>query len=135
MASQLKVDTITGVTTAGSIAVTGEGNSTTTNLQQGLAKMWFHIVTSDASIPDSLNVSSASDNGTGSFSQSNTNNMNNDDYAFAAMTGRKDNGSAETVAVSSRKTLTSGTRTHSFTDGGSANDSFALFGQVHGDLA
>ena len=135
MASILKVDTITGVATAGSIAITGEGNSTTTNLQQGLCKMWFHIVTSDASIPDSLNVSSASDNGTGSFSQSNTNNMNNDDYAFAAMTGRKDNGSAETVAVSSRKTLTSGTRTHSFTDGGNANDSFALFGQVHGDLA
>lgn len=114
--------------------VTGEG-SATTSLQQGLAKMWFHIVTSDASLPDSFNVSSASDNGTGSFSQNNTNNMNNDDYAFAAMTGRKDNGSAETVAVSSRKTLTSGTRTHSFTDGGSANDSFALFGQVHGDLA
>ena len=38
MASQLKVDTLTGVTTAGSIVVTGEGNSTTTNLQQGLAK-------------------------------------------------------------------------------------------------
>ena len=38
MASILKVDTITGVTTAGSIAITGEGNSTTTNLQQGLAK-------------------------------------------------------------------------------------------------
>ncbi len=40
MASQLKVDTITGVTTAGSISVTGEGNSTTTNLQQGLVKQW-----------------------------------------------------------------------------------------------
>ena len=39
MASQLKVDTLTGVTTAGSIVVTGEGNSTTTNLQQGLAKV------------------------------------------------------------------------------------------------
>ena len=135
MASILKVDTITGVATAGSIAITGEGNSTTTNLQQGLSKMWFHIVTSDVSIPDSFNVSSASDNGTGSFTQNNTNNMNNDDYAFAAMTGRKDNGSAETVAVSSRKTLTDSTRTHSFTDGGSANDSFALFGHVHGDLA
>ena len=43
MASQLKVDTITGVTTAGSISVTGEGNSTTTNLQQGLAKAFAHI--------------------------------------------------------------------------------------------
>ena len=40
MASILKVDTLTGVTTAGSISVTGEGNSTTTNLQQGLAKAW-----------------------------------------------------------------------------------------------
>jgi hypothetical protein len=40
MASELKVDKFTGVTTAGSILVTGEGNSTTTNLQQGLAKVW-----------------------------------------------------------------------------------------------
>ena len=40
MGSQLKVDTITGVTTAGSIAITGEGNSTTTNLQQGLVKQF-----------------------------------------------------------------------------------------------
>ena len=38
MASELKVDKFTGVTTAGSILVTGEGNSTTTNLQQGLVK-------------------------------------------------------------------------------------------------
>ena len=41
MASELKVDKFTGVTTAGSIVVTGEGNSTTTNLQQGLAKSWL----------------------------------------------------------------------------------------------
>ena len=40
MASELKVDKFTGVTTAGSILVTGEGNSTTTNLQQGLGKHW-----------------------------------------------------------------------------------------------
>ena len=143
MTSQLNVDTIvdkagsggSNVKMANTSTYVSDGGSATQNTVQGLCKMWFHIVTSDASIPDSLNVSSASDNGTGSFTQSNTNNMSNDDYAFAAMTGRKDNGSAETVAVSSRKTLTSGTRTHSFTDGGNANDSFALFGQVHGDLA
>ena len=59
MASQLKVDTLTGVTTAGSIVVTGEGNSTTTNLQQGLAKAWFDITgVSTAAINDSLNISS-----------------------------------------------------------------------------
>ena len=42
MASELKVDKFTGVTTAGSILVTGEGNSTTTNLQQGLVKHWVN---------------------------------------------------------------------------------------------
>ena len=35
----LKTNTLTGTSTAGSIAVTGEGNSTTTNLQQGLCKV------------------------------------------------------------------------------------------------
>ena len=65
MASQLKVDTITGVTTAGSIAVTGEGNSTTTNLQQGLCKSWITSVDNGTSISDSLNVSSTADTATG----------------------------------------------------------------------
>ena len=53
-----KANTIAGTTTAGSILVTGEGNSTTTNLQQGLAKVWVHHnqVTSH-SIYDSFNVS------------------------------------------------------------------------------
>ncbi len=38
--SEIKTDKFTGTTTAGSIVVTGEGNSTTTNLQQGLVKHW-----------------------------------------------------------------------------------------------
>ena len=37
----LKTNTLTGTSTAGSIAVTGEGNSTTTNLQQGLVNVWL----------------------------------------------------------------------------------------------
>ena len=64
MASQLKVDTITGVTTAGSISVTGEGNSTTTNLQQGLAKAWLNQ-SQNNTINDSLNISGLTDNGVG----------------------------------------------------------------------
>ena len=36
MTSKLVLDKIAGRTTAGSIAVVGEGNGTTTNLQQGL---------------------------------------------------------------------------------------------------
>ena len=80
MASVLKVDTITGVTTAGSIAITGEGNSTTTNLQQGLAKAWLRA-TAAAAVSDSLNVSSGTDHGTGDYSFATTNAFNNINYA------------------------------------------------------
>ena len=67
MASELKVDKITGVTTAGSIDVTGEGNSTTTNLQQGLVKSWNCLNgTGTIAIRDSFNVSSIVDITTGS---------------------------------------------------------------------
>ena len=67
MASQLKVDTITGVTTAGSIAVTGEGNSTTTNLQQGLAKGWAKVNQDTPAFRGSFNMSSLTDSETGIY--------------------------------------------------------------------
>lgn len=76
MASLLKVDTLTGVTTAGSISVTGEGNSTTTNLQQGLAKAfcsWGH--TNHTSGIETFNIASITDNGTGNNNVNLTNNM------------------------------------------------------------
>ena len=83
MASILKVDTITGVATAGSIAVTGEGNSTTTNLQQGLCKAWVNFEqVGTQQLRDSLNVSSLTDSGTGKTEPlSFTNNMGNATFA------------------------------------------------------
>jgi len=83
MASILKVDTVTGVTTAGSIAITGEGNSTTTNLQQGLCKVWCSMDQDSSGHPayDSFNVASTTDAATGQTRLTFTNNMGNDDYA------------------------------------------------------
>ena len=79
----LKTNTLTGTTTAGSIAVTGEGNSTTTNLQQGLAKVWIRA--SDAAVDaDSLNVSSTTDNDTGDYSYDFTNAMGSSNYCSTA---------------------------------------------------
>jgi hypothetical protein len=96
MASQLKVDTLTGVTTAGSISVTGEGNSTTTNLQQGLAKAWTHFQgTSTAASVDGLNISSVDDDGTGDYGLHFTNNMGNATYCVTF--GIDDDGSASVV--------------------------------------
>ena len=80
MASTLKINTLTGVTTAGSIAVTGEGNSTTTNLQQGLAKSWINH-SEGTSISDSFNCTSLTDHGTGRHSHSFVNDHGNKNYA------------------------------------------------------
>ena len=78
----LKTNTLTGTSTAGSIAVTGEGNSTTTNLQQGLAKMWANVDgTGTAALDDSFNASGLTDNGTGDFTVAINNDMSNADYS------------------------------------------------------
>ena len=75
MASTLKINTLTGVSTAGSIAVTGEGNSTTTNLQQGLCKVFYRIATSNSNtVEETFNVSGFTDNGTGDVTITHTNN-------------------------------------------------------------
>ena len=79
--STLKANTFTGTTSAGSILVTGEGGSTTTNLQQGLAKVWVDYNTdSSTSISDSFNVASLTDNGTGDTTIVITNDMASVNY-------------------------------------------------------
>ena len=82
MASELKVNTLTGVSTAGSIAVTAEGNSTTTNLQQGLCKFWVKWNgTGTAAENDSFNSSGLTDNDTGDATLSITNDFSNANYS------------------------------------------------------
>ena len=87
MASELKVDKFTGVTTAGSILVTGEGGSTTTNLQQGLSKGWLKYDQDNDTADDSHNVSSVTDNATGEFNQNHLNNMSNANYSTNVTSG------------------------------------------------
>ena len=65
--STIKTNTLTGTTSAGSILVTGEGGSTTTNLQQGLLKVWLNMAANGASIDDSFNISSVTDNAAGNL--------------------------------------------------------------------
>ena len=74
--SEIKTDKFTGVGTAGSILVTGEGNSTTTNLQQGLAKFWIaHDGSGTPTAIDSFNVGSITDVGTGNYKYNFSNNF------------------------------------------------------------
>ena len=60
----------------------GEGNSTTTNLQQGLCKFWTQTDgTGTVSNRDSFNSSALTDNATGDYTHTFTNAMGNNDYS------------------------------------------------------
>ena len=139
MASELKVDKFTGVTTAGSILVTGEGNSTTTNLQQGLAKAWYDVDGSGtAAINDSLNGSSLTDHGTGDFTLTRTNPMSNLTYGMAGMSDF-DGGDSRAVTITSSQHNTPRTTTvmrHALQDTNAQGHDPDHFSAVfHGDLA
>ena len=137
MASELKVDKFTGVTTAGSILVTGEGNSTTTNLQQGLVKSFVRTST-PGTATDSFNVSSNSDVGSGQHKSIYTNNMSgaenisvatgcdgavNTNTIICEITSNESASQIEVITL-----LLSGTSSHSLSDHHVAIT-------IHGDLA
>lgn len=136
MASQLKVDTITGVTTAGSVAVTGEGNSTTTNLQQGLAKVWVNYQQNTPAVRDSLNVSGVTDTATGRYAVAYTNSMGNALYSALCNSINFHNHVENASGANSEASMTTGDCDFMGQDSSNANADAALTGiGVFGDLA
>ena len=112
-----------------SITVQGEGTATT-NLQQGLAKAWLQA-TGGAALSDSLNIASSTDDGTGTYSYTLTNNMGNNQWSMTtnAMAG-------EISQIRNVTLLTNIIRNHVY----SRADSFTPADQrhfitLHGDLA
>ncbi len=133
--STILVNTLTGTSTAGSIAVTGEGNSTTTNLQQGLVKVWLYAQqrTATVEVKDSFNVSSWSDDATGQSLTNFTNAMSNTtynimvshNYASVTKTGCNDG-----LPISSSQLKQ---KDYDYT--GTSYDHDYVYNNVHGDLA
>ena len=126
--STLLLNTLTGKTSAGSIVVTGEGGSNTTNVQQGLAKSWV-LGTNAAGLTDSFNVSGGTDNGTGDYSYAVSTNFGNANFS-AVPTGAE----ANTRIVWNKIRATSSYRISFADNNGTAQDA-ANAVTVHGDLA
>ena len=137
MASQLKVDTLTGVTTAGSIVVTGEGNSTTTNLQQGLCKHWIKFSSADHSTADSFNTTSITDNGTADTTITIANDMASANYSIGALAtdyhvhDKDYNGTDPTATLYRLYTFLVSSTNGSTT----ANEEDRVYAHIFGDLA
>ena len=134
--STILVNTLTGTSTAGSIAVTGEGNSTTTNLQQGLCKAWCFLDGYDAAIHDSFNVSHETDEGTGAHQVSFTSNMNNVTFSIANNRSRSDTGRTAYDEMTCNDKATDGFSLNTAqTSNNSGQDNSVLDAHVMGDLA
>jgi len=132
--STIKTNTLTGTTSAGSIVVTGEGGSTTTNLQQGLAKGWGHYEGSDETLDDSFNMSSVNDGGSaGIYAPQFTNNMANSNYVVNCNFDSSISSSNQTEA--SIDTYATANFKITIRDGGSTVDKDDIVFSVHGDLA
>ncbi len=128
--SEILVNKLTGTSTAGSILVTGEGNSTTTNLQQGLAKSWSAVNGSGTiAVLDSFNTASISDIGDGVHQVNYTTAMSNANYAAAVshQESQRNNayGSHATTSI----------RSFSRSDSGTYSDVAHKSVIIHGDLA
>ena len=135
--STLKANTFTGTTSAGSILVTGEGGSTTTNLQQGLIKSWVNFDGSGDMTPrDSFNISGIVDNGTGTYTVSFNNDFSNANYA-TSFAGGDYSGTDDAGHNQYCHTFTTGGITMlTFNYSSGANvDVTALTSQQSGDLA
>ena len=123
---------------AGSTTITGEGGSTTTNLQQGLCKVWSTYEQDTNSHEDSFNVSSQSDDATGRTTITFSNSFNNVDYSFTGSVF--DGQGANDVRVIGHDNgtdtyTTSALKIYTVQGDNALNDAERLFSQFMGDLA
>ena len=83
--SEIKVDTLTGKTTANDITVT-VGATATMSLEQGLTKVWANNeLSGTASVQDSFGQSGIVDDGSGKLTMSFSTAMSNANYSPAGM--------------------------------------------------
>ena len=134
--NNVKVNQLSGIDTAGSITVQGEGTATT-NLQQGLQKQWIDFNGSGTvAIVDSFNSASISDEGTGDYRVNLTNAMRAQEGCINTGIGQNRDGGSPTdndlfINFSSTTQILMKSRD---SNGGNDEDSQMVCTSVNGDL-
>ncbi len=135
-ASEIAIDKLKGVSSASSISVVAEGGSTTTNLQQGLNKVWINFDgQSTIATRDSHNVSGISDDGTGTYTTSYTSNMASVNYSASGSHNRAGLSSTTFTNDSTWAATTGGIASVTANSSNSAIDCDAILVSILGDLA
>ena len=126
------------ISNTGQVTIQGEGTATT-NLQQGLCKSWIsYRGTSTVEIRDSLNVGSLTDNGTGDYKITFTNNMGNNLYPVTMASDHDSGSHFSTACIDHDDPLpvaTSQYVTNYLDQTNNMRDAVYCHEAVHGDLA
>ena len=134
--STLRTNALEGVDAKNSITiVAGAGNVTTTNVQEGLCKVWCNF-NGEGTIAtrDSFNVSGLTDNSTGDYTVSINNNMANASYSYVI--GKRNNRPAD--GDGSASSTTSSQFEHNSFEGNlnsNREDNDRNYSALFGDLA
>ena len=122
---------------AGTIIVPSDGAAATTEVTQGLAKMWIQFNgTGTIATADSLNASSVTDNATGHYQINIGNDMSNDDFSVANALSRIDgSGSGQLMALPGTSTGAGLVAMYNQNTSGQNQDTTQVYAVVHGDLA
>jgi len=132
MASELRVDTLKDAAGNNSVGMA--------YVAEGSAKQWSNFVGSSASVNDSHNTSSVTDNGTGDFSPQLSSSMGNANYNIACMVKPTSGQTNQTVSrvgnvAYSNAPTTGGYRVILVTSAIGPEDNDKTMTTVHGDLA
>ena len=134
--STLRTNALEGVDAKNSITiVAGAGNVTTTNVQEGLCKVWSNYVTASSfSVNDSFNYSSVSDSGAGFALHNFTNPFNNALFSYVGLAEVTSADAVTVIGYTVSKT-TSTCRQVSYNSSNSPTDQPGNSFSAHGDLA
>ena len=137
--STLRTNALEGMDAKNSITiVAGSGNITTTNVQEGLCKAWLRADADGATLLDSFNMTSITDNGTGDYTPTFANDFSNALYSLTATAqhGGGDNNDSRIMTQQDRNVTTGGSRIRRTTANGASNENDGDYNvSVHGDLA
>ena len=135
--SEIRVDTLTGKTTANDITVT-VGATATQSLETGLIKAWISIddtnppTKRNSGVGDSLNISTIGDGGAVQFELNFTNSFSNSAYAFAGAAGNRDSTTTGARSLVNDATPTTSVKHFRVVGGGSDDDVTCM---LAGDIA
>ena len=121
----------------GVIYVKSDGGNVTTEVTQGLAKMWIQFNgTGTIATADSLNTSSVTDNAVGHYQINIGNDMSNDDFSVANALSRVDgSGSGQLMALPGTCTGAGIVAMYNQNTSATNKDTTQVYAVVHGDLA